>query len=47
LVIEGVDSCRKNTDIDIVTIAIETPELNGYEAIRKIWEFNKGLIVIV
>jgi signal transduction histidine kinase len=43
---EAVDACRNNPDIDLVLMDIQMPEINGYEAIRQIRKFNKGVIII-
>jgi PAS domain S-box-containing protein len=43
---EAVETCRKNPDIDIVLMDIQMSEMNGYEAMDKIREFNKDMIII-
>ncbi|HCE54005.1 MAG TPA: response regulator [Lutibacter sp.] len=44
--LEAVRICKENPDIDIVLMDIKLPELNGYEATKKIREFNKDIIII-
>ena len=44
--LEAVRICKENPDIDLVFMDIKMPELNGYEATKKIREFNKDIIII-
>ncbi|KUO63897.1 MAG: response regulator [Lutibacter sp.] len=43
---DAVRLCKENPDIDIVFMDIKMPELNGYDATKKIREFNKDILII-
>ncbi len=43
--LEAVKLCKENPDIDFVLMDIKLSELNGYEATKKIREFNKDIII--
>ncbi|MDD2426021.1 MAG: ATP-binding protein [Bacteroidales bacterium] len=43
---EAIDICRNNCDLKLILMDIRLPEMNGYEVVGRIREFNKDVIII-
>jgi CheY-like chemotaxis protein len=44
--VEAVETFRNNPDIDLILMDIKMPEMDGYNAVRQIRQFNKDVIII-
>lgn len=44
--VEAVSICKQQSEIDLVLMDIQMPEMNGYIATQRIREFNKDLLII-
>jgi len=43
---QAIETCRNNSDIDLILMDIQLPILGGYEAVQKIRQFNKDVVII-
>lgn len=43
----GIDYLKKHSDIDLVTLDLEMPIMDGITAIKEIRKFNKDIFILV
>jgi len=43
---EAIQLCHEHPDIDLILMDIHMPELNGYDAVRQIRQFNENVVII-
>ncbi|MCG6185964.1 PAS domain S-box protein [Maribellus maritimus] len=44
--IDAIDIAKKNPDIDVILMDIKMPKMNGLDAVKKIKEFNRDVVII-
>jgi len=44
--LDAITICRQHTDIDLILMDIQMPEINGYNATKQIRKFNKDVIIV-
>ncbi|MGK0255387.1 MAG: PAS domain S-box-containing protein [Mariniflexile sp.] len=43
---EAIEKFRENTDVDLILIDVQMPDINGYEATKEIRKLNSDVIII-
>ncbi|MDA3824105.1 MAG: response regulator, partial [Bacteroidales bacterium] len=44
--VQAIEKCKSHPDIDLVLMDIKLPVMSGYEATKRIRQFNKEVIII-
>jgi CheY-like chemotaxis protein len=45
--IKALEACRNNPDIDLIIMDVKMPEMDGYEATKKIRAFNTDVVILI
>ncbi|NVN95895.1 MAG: PAS domain S-box protein [Bacteroidetes bacterium] len=45
--IKALEACRNNPDIDLIIMDVKMPEMDGYEATKKIRTFNTDVVILI